>query len=368
MGLMLRRMGFDDVLPYLDVSRKTFLDICLVQLKKVVEPGAIVVVYFAGHGEQDRQDRQHFLIGEDSDPSRRDTKIDLEEMLTCISNWQSKFLMVYLFMDCCRVNAGDEHVAHEVVTPEMCPKNFSPNQCYIVWACKKSCAAFGQECGDFTKELLEFLPRPLKMQDVYGLVYERLRKSERQLPTVQQEGNHVASLVLASDSNVMPQTQAETAQTGEAGAGTSQPGVDTSDEEDREQELLEELLKLRKKASANDDDVPEFLHRLLDVDNEIDLGPELVQAIEGHFTVSGEWTQQRLREELSQWQFETYSGLFFEPPAAARLRSLLVIRTVCDMFFAWAPKVCKILTFVGLVLKAFGHCFAYFQGPAHYCV
>ncbi|CAE7030113.1 shkD [Symbiodinium sp. CCMP2592] len=260
-------LGFDFVL-HVENMCKSDLAIFLRQLEQNVENGSIVVIYFAGHGEADRQ--TVLLAAHDSDSKQRSTKFDTDLIVHAIAGWSSKDLFVLFILDCCCLKSDECGSAPTTRAPVI--TNIACNQFYCVLSCQQFQSACPKEHGDFSRCFLQCVDEEVSVHELFEKVAQKLGR--RQRPQVWQEGHEASQIKLSCGENVYQ-----------------------ASEDDKVERL---------KASIKEGDQRAMLDHLCDV-REI-LGPRLSYALEdamlqGHIPAHYE-------QGLSRWEVIMFRFIF----------------------------------------------------------
>ncbi|CAE7738519.1 KEG [Symbiodinium sp. CCMP2592] len=262
----LMSLEFDFVLKVENICRRD-LEVFLRQLKDNVVNGSIVVIYFAGHGEEDHQ--TVLLVAPDS------TKIDTDFIFNAITGWSSKDLFVLFILDCCRLKSDDSSSSSSSRFTIRAPpeKEMACNQLYCVFSCQKFKSAYEKRHGDFGKCFLELVGEDLSVHELFDRVADRLRKPNRQQPEILSRSHEGSRIRLSSDKNIYRASSLH------AQAGSS----DGSDESDDCMDELERLKELVQNVKTGDErarrdmvTMVDYLHDVREI-----LRPRLTSALLG---------------------------------------------------------------------------------------
>ena len=196
----LKDIAFDFVLPVMNMCLRD-VEVWFRQLGQRVMDGDIVVIYFAGHGEEDHQ--SVLLAGHDSNSKVRDSKISTDLIFDSVASWSSKDLFVCFILDCCRLKSDDCGSSSRLTTRAPIPeKDLARNQFYWVHSCQKFKSAYEQENGHFSRGLLDLLGEDLAVQQLFEQVTLKLGWRQRQRPQILLEGHEASHIKLASANNI----------------------------------------------------------------------------------------------------------------------------------------------------------------------
>lgn len=289
----LKSLGFDFVLHVQNV-RRSELDTFLRQLEEQVEDGTIVVVYLAGHGEQDLS--SVLFPAHDSDAAQDSTKISTNVIFNAIAEWPAKDLFICFVLDCCRKKSDDSASGTKLTTLAPDPEKVATNQYYWVYSCQGFRSAFEGELGYFSKLWVDHLDKDLPVQQLFEKVSQQM--GSRQRPQILQECFEATSIVLASDSNPYVPS-----------SGSVKDVADTeSNSSSSESEDCMSLLN-RLKSSIQEGDQRRILESLCAAERVI--GAKLFDAVEQRVLQGSDISA--YKEGLSDWEKRMFDDIFSSP-------------------------------------------------------
>lgn len=286
----LKSLGFDFVLHVQNI-RRSELDTFLRQLEEQVEDGTIVVVYFAGHGEQDLS--SVLLPAHDSDTAQDSTKISTNLIFNAIAEWPAKDLFICFVLDCCRKKSDDSVSGTKLTTLAPDPQKVATNQYYWVYSCQGFRSAFEGELGDFSKLWVDHLDKDLPVQQLFEKVSQQM--GSRQRPQILQECYQATSIVLASDSNPYVPSCGSVKDVADAEANSS------SSESEHCMSLVNRL-----KSSVQEGDQRRILDSLYDAEEV--LGADLFHAVKKRVLQGSDLSA--YKEGLSDWEKRMFDDIF----------------------------------------------------------
>ena len=291
-------LRFDYVLPVMNMCRRD-LDSFLRQLEQQVVDGSIVLIYFAGHGEEDQQ--SVVLPGHDSDSRDRDSKIDTDLIFNAVAQWSSKDLFVCFVLDCCRLKSDDCGSSSRLTAQAPIPEDIGWNQFYWVHSCQKFKAAFEKEHGDFSRCFLQFLGEDLSVQQLFEQVTQQLEKhGRRQRPQILQEGHEASRIKLASANNIYRPSSL-------AAQGVMTPGSSDGSVGSGSEHVMDRVERLKDSIQeGNQRDIIDHLHDVREL-----LGSKLFEAVE-NAVLQGD-DPLMYADGLGQWELQMFRTIFTAP-------------------------------------------------------
>ena len=286
----LKSVGFDYVLHVQNVKRSE-LDTFLRQLEQQAEDGTIVLVYFAGHGEQDLS--SVLLSAHDSDAAQDSTKISTNLIFNAIAEWQAKDLFICFVLDCCRKKSADSVSSTKLTTLAPDPQK---NQYYWVYSCQGFRSAFEGELGDFSKLWADHLHKDLPVQQLFEKVIQQM--GSRQRPQILQECYEATSIVLSSDNNPYVPS---------SGSVTDVADTETNSSSSESEHCMSLLNRL--KSSIQEGDQCRILESLCAAEQV--LGADLFDAVEQRVLQGSDISA--YKEGLSDWEKRMFDDIFSSP-------------------------------------------------------